>query len=270
MNTPRNSRDRVYRNAIDNAPTRAALETIALAPLDLRDNLYLHLATKVASTDIVHARQIAGFITNPQQRQNALDNIERHALQRAISEGKLEDAMIGIRNLKSRRERANMVMQMVSRISEGQKADVALNLLEQSRSLLSVSPRIEDQETLNALLQIAGALSRYDAARGFHIVEPFLDQFNDLTTAALTLNGFGQQYYLSGDLALQNGNGVGYVATELTEALAKLATADFDRAKIAVDRIQRPEVRAAAYLAMAQQTIDPSRPVMHDLRMLTH
>jgi hypothetical protein len=176
--------------------------------------------------------------------------------------------MLAIRNLKSRRERADMVMQMVYRILHGQKADVALNLLEQSRALLTVSPRVEDQETLSALLQIAGALSRYDAARGFQIVEPFLDQFNDMTTAALTLNGFGQQYYMGGDLALQNGNGVGNIASQLTDALAKLAAADFDRAKIAVDRIQRPEVRVAAYLAMAQQAVAPDPSMMQGQRIL--
>jgi hypothetical protein len=268
LNAPGNARDRIYREAINSGPANIALESIARAPLDLRDNLYLQLASRVATTDIVHARQIAGFIVNPQQRQNALDSVERQALQAAINAGKLEDAMLGIRNLKSRRERANMVKQIVYRVSQGQKADVAMNLLEQSRALLSVSPRVEDQETLSALLQIAGALSRYDAARGFHIVEPFLDQFNEMTAAALKLNGFGQQYFVSGDLSLQNGNSVGYIATQLTEALAKLATADFDRAKLAVDRIQRPEVRAAAYLAIAQQAINPSTPMMHGVRMV--
>ena len=265
-----NARDRIYREGINNAPANAALDTIARAPVDMRDNLYLQLAIKVAATDIVHARQIAGLIVNPQQRQSALNSIDHQALQMAIRAGKLEDVMNGIRNLKSRRERADMVTQIVHRVSQGLKADLALNLLEQSRALLSVSPRVEDQETLNALLQIAGAHSRYDAARGFQIIEPLLDQFNDMTTAALTLNGFGQRYYLSGDLDFQNGNGVGEVANQLTQALAKLATADFDRAKIAVDRIQRPEVRAAAYLAMAQQTINPSPPMMHGLRILTH
>jgi len=270
MNNSGNVRDRIYREAINNAPANAASETISRAPLDMRDNLYLQLAIKVAATDIVHARQIASFIMNPHQRQTALNSIEHQALQMAIRAGKLEDVMNGIRNMKSRRERANMVTQIVHRVSQGQKADLALNLLEQSRALLSVSPRVADQETLNALLQIAGAYSRYDAARGFQIVEPFLDQFNDMTTAALTLDGFGQRYYLSGDLDFQNGNGVGEVANQLTQALAKLATADFDRAKIAVDRIQRPEVRAAAYLAMAQQTINPGPAMMHGLRILTH
>jgi hypothetical protein len=87
MNASGNSRDRIYREAIQNVPANVAMETIARAPLDLRDNLYYQLATKVAATDFVHARQIASFIANPQQRQNVLNQIERQALQATISAG---------------------------------------------------------------------------------------------------------------------------------------------------------------------------------------
>jgi hypothetical protein len=56
---------------------------------------------------------------------------------------------------------------------------------------------------------------------------------------------------------MQNGNGVANTATQLMSTLASLATANFDRAKAMADRVERPEVRIGAYLAIAQQTITP-------------
>jgi hypothetical protein len=273
MNVQGNQRDRIYRDAINTSPVEVALDTISRAPQDLRDNLYQQIATKVANTDVFRARQIVTtFMVNPQQRQMALDGVERQAVQNAINSGKLDEAMDQIRGVKLRTERINMLSQLINRVAQGHKADTVINLLEQARSLVTVSPRPEDQAQLNALIQIAGMFSKYNADKGFHIVEPLLDHFNDLTMAARALNGFGQQYYQNGELSLNNGNALGNIANQFNQALARLATADFDRAKNLVDRIQRPEVRAAAYLAMAQQAINANAQngyALNGIRIMT-
>jgi hypothetical protein len=271
MNTQGNQRDRIYRDAINNSPVDVALDAISRAPQDLRDNLYQQIATKVANTDVFRARQIVTtFMVNPQQRQMALDGVERQAVQNAINSGKLDEAMDAIRRVKTRTERINMLSQLINRVGQGQKADTVINVLEQARSLVTVSPRPEDQAQLNALIQIAGMFSKYDPEKGFHIVEPLLDHFNDLTLAARALNGFGQQYYQNGELSLTNGNSLGNIANQFSQTLARLAIADFDRAKNLVDRIQRPEVRAAGYLALAQQAINANGAQPGGFRMMIH
>jgi hypothetical protein len=108
------------------------------------------------------------------------------------------------------------------------------------------------------MLEIGRAFSRYDSKRAFEVVEPLLDQFNEMSTAALALNGFGQQYYQDGELMMQNGNGLANTATALMAALGTLGMANFDRAKAAADRLERPEVRIGAYLSIAQQAISPT------------
>jgi hypothetical protein len=237
----------------------AALEAVDQAPREMRDQLYQQVASKAAAAgDFARATQIlADHVSNPFQRRQALANMEREAIQNAVARGKIDEALRRIGNLRTPKERAVMLSQIVNQIGPGQKRATALNLLEQARSMLSPSAQADNQEQMNALCEIARAFSRYDSRRAFEIVEPLLDQFNQMSTAAASLNGFGQEYFQDGELIMQNGNSVANAANQLTLALGALSTANFDRAKAAADRVQRPEVRLTAYLVIAQQTIGP-------------
>jgi len=248
-----------YQEMMYRDPVDVVLEAIRQAPFDMRDNYYQQLAGRAAGAgDIVRGRQIAAdFIVNARMRQDALNNVERQAIQDAINKGRLDEAMYGISRMRLARDRNNMIVQFVGRLGSGVKKEAALNALEQSRRLLGTSPRAEDQEQLNALVQTAIAFSQYDSKRAFEIIEPIIDQFNDMATAALALNGFGQQYFQEGEIILQNGNPLGNTVNQLTQALGRLGVADFERAKATADKLRYPEVRAAAYLAIAQQAINP-------------
>jgi hypothetical protein len=170
-----------------------------------------------------------------------------------------------------------MLSQIANQIGPGQKRAQALELLEQARSLLGGSERVESQEQMGALLEIAGAFSRYDSKRAFEIVEPLLDQFNEISAAALIMNGFGQEVYQDGELQMQNGSPVSTVANQLVQVLSALTAANFDRAKAGADRLERQEVRIGAYLAIAQRAMgadDNSRGagggIMSPRIMITH
>jgi hypothetical protein len=258
LNTLSNPRGRYYDDINGKSP-EAALEAIKLAPADMRDSLYQQLAQRVAyDGDLNRAKQILNDgITNTQQRQNALSNLQHQAIFGAINKGKFDDALREIANIRRPRDRANMIGNMANQVERWQKRESALGFLEQLRSMVAPSASAEGQEDMNALLQIATAFARQGSARGFEIVEPLLDQFNDLTLAAATLSGFGQEYYLDGELQMQNGNPVGSVGNQITQALGQLAPTDFDRARQDVERIRRSEVRVAGFLAMAQQAMNP-------------
>lgn len=242
---------------VGNTPVDAALEGIEKVPLDQREQLYIQLANREASNgDLARARQIVNErITNPHQRRTALANVDQQEIARAIGKGKVDDALRIIGGFRTPRERAFIITQIAAQIGPGQKRASAISFLDQARSLLGPSLQAQDQEQMQALVEIARAFGKYDVKRSFEILDPLIDQVNDLCTAARTLEGFGQENYEDEELNLENGNSVTQAALRVTNALGTLALANFERARTASDRLRLPEVRLRAYLEIAQQTV---------------
>jgi hypothetical protein len=206
--------------------------------------------------DFAGARQIlTEHVPNPLLRSQALANIEQLAIFEAARKGKIGEALRLVSNLHTAKQRELTLSEILSQIGPGQKRAAAISLLEQVRGMLGTSGQAEDEIQMNALLQLAQAFARYDSKRGFEVIEPLVAQFNELSAAGITLNGFGQTFYQDGELVMNNGNSLANAANQLAEALGTLAIADFDRAKTAADRIRLAEVRLEAYLAIARQAI---------------
>lgn len=247
-----------YQNAIGSGSVEAALEAIEKAPAEYQEQLYVQLAQREANNgDLARAKQIVNdYVSNPYQRRQALTSFEQQEMYRALGKGKAEEALRNISNLKNPRDRAAQLTQILSQIGPGQKRATALSLLEQARGLLNPSPQAPDAEQMNALLELARAFSHYDSKRSFEIVDPLIDQFNDICAAARTLQGFGGDFYDDDSLNFQNGNGVSSVAEQMSNVLGGLALANFERARAASDKIRLPEVRLKAYMDIAGQTIE--------------
>ena len=254
---PDGSNGMEYQNLIGNNSFDAALEGIEKVPKDQREQLYLQLANREASNgDTARARQIVNDrVTNPYQRRQALANIDQQEMFRAVSKGKAEDALRMLGNLKNPRERARRLVQIVEQIGPGQKRGVAINLLEQARSLLGSSMQAQDQDQMNALLEIARSFGKYDAKRSFEILDPLIDQVNDLCAAARTMEGFGPENFDDDELSMQSGNTVAQVVMRMSNTIGSLALVNFERARATSDRLSLPEVRLRMYLEIAQQSI---------------
>lgn len=250
-----------YQTAINSSATEQALDSVEQAPREMREQLYRQIATKLAAAgDLARARQIiADHIPNPMQRQQSLKSLEQQSIFGGIAKGKIDEALRTLSNVRPISERAQILSQIVSQIGPGLKRSTALQYLEQARNTLGPSAQAEDQMQMYALLAVGRAFSRYDSTRAFAIVEPLVDQFNDLSAAALVLNGFGQQYLRDGEVIMNNGNVVAETANQMATTLSALAQVNFDRAKAATERIRPLDVRIQVYLTIAQQTIEPSR-----------
>ena len=254
---PDNQGGNNYQNIIASNPYEAVLDGIEKAPLDQREQLYITLANREASNgEIAHARQIVNErISNPYQRRSMLAFVDQQESNRAISNGKVEDALRIIGNVKMPRERAQMIMQIALQIGPGQKRAIAMNFLEQAKGLLGSSPQAQDQDQMFALIEIARAFGKYDPKRSFEILGPLIDQVNDLCAAARTMEGFGPEFYEDDELSMQNSNSVAQVVMRMSNAIGLLALVNFERAKAASDQFALPEVRLRAYMEIAQQTI---------------
>ena len=108
---------------------------------------------------------------------------------------------------------------------------------------------------MNALFELARAFSKYDTKRSFEIVDPLIDQFNEISAAARTLDGFGGENFDGDELNMQNGNTVANIASQMSMVLGDLALTNFDRTKAISDKISLPEVRLKVYLEIAEHTI---------------
>ncbi len=246
-----------YQTAIANSAADAALEAIEKAPQEIQEQLYLQLASREAMNgDSLRAKQIINdHVSNLYQRRQAFTNIEQQEIHRAINKGKIEDALRAVSAFRSPRERAAQLSQIATQIGPGQKRASAMNLLEQARSMLGPSIQAQDEDHMRALFEIARAYSRYDSKRAFEILDPLIDQVNDLCTAVRTLEGFGVENYEDDEMNLRSGHTVSNVAGQMSAVLGSLALTNFEGAKAGADKIRLPEVRLRTYLEIAQQTI---------------
>lgn len=244
-----------------NGSVEEAVQAIEKAPEEVREQLYFQLAnTTAARGDGEAARKIINeHVSNPLQRRQALANLEQQEMYQLMSRGKAEDALKAIALLRTPRERANMLMQIARVIGPGYKRAAAINLLDQARNMLAPGHLAQDQDQMNALNELARAFARYDVKRAFEIVDPLIDQYNDLCTAGRALQGFGLDYYKNEELEMVNGNNLTSLAINLSSTLGTLALINFERAKTSADRLRLPEVRLRAYLDIAQRTIQPTK-----------
>jgi len=246
-----------YQTAITKEPIETALESVEQAPAPMRDYLYQQVVTRIAATgDVPRARQIASErITNAAQRRQMLHTLQEQAVTSAAEKGKFDEALRLLSKFPPG-ERGNLVSQIVDRIGPGVKKSQAVQYLEQAKNLITISVRAEDSEQMQTLLAIARAFARHDINRSFQIVEPLVDQFNEICAAAVTMNGFGQRYYADGEMVATNENAVNTIAEQISDTLATLAMFDFDRAKRDADGISRLDARVSTFLMIAGRTLE--------------
>ena len=256
-----------YQSTITSTPVETALESVTEAPVQMRDYLYQQIATRIATAgDIPRARQIVSeHVKNPAQRQSALHNLQQQEVNSAAEKGRYEEALRLLGKFRSGAERDALVTQILDQLSPRVKKQLALEYLAQGKNMITSAARAENQEKMHNLLTLARVFARYDVNQAFEIVEPLLDQFNELSAAAVTMNGFDRDYYREGELINSNENPVAQMANHFSDTLATLAMIDFDRAKTTADGLNRLDVRIRVFLLIAQRTmeipLEPEEPI---------
>ena len=236
----------------------ALLEAAAKAPQFMRGMLYTSAAWKLFDAgEVERARQIISDNLSGPERDQSLAMIDRRTIARALEKGKIDEVKKLIARVQSKQARATQIALLVVALVKKGERKMALELLEETRNLINRQP--ENQEEINTLLAVARAYAAVEPARAFELIEPVVDQANEMISAAALLDKFSsnqQGLFRKGEMLLQPGfMTASNMFSQYGRELGALARADFNRTKSVADRFQRNEVRLMARLLIAQSVL---------------
>ena len=254
--SPRMRAREQYDSARGKSPD-AILEEAAKSPAQVRGSLVSMAAMKlVQSGDVERARQIVSEQMRGQEREQMLAFVEKAEVARAIEKGDTEAAKAAVSRVKSKERRAAALAELAIAFAAKDDRKSAALLLEEARGLVERQP--ESEKGVEALLEVARGYALVEPSKTFELIDPLIDQANDMLAAAALLEKFGAggglfrkgEMVLSPTLEAAGGPYARYV-----KALSELARVDFDRTRTAADRFQRDEARIAARLVVARSVL---------------
>jgi hypothetical protein len=234
----------------------ALLEAASKVAPEMRYGYY-ERAAQIAKDkgDIERARQILNDnLTDPNQRRQALSNINQQRMSQSISEGRFDEARGLLALLRNAQERVNALMQMASAALNAGKKEVAAQFLNEAWAL--VDGAAESNQQFNAQLQIAVAYLKLNPARSFEIIGATVDQFNELFAASAMLENFDQNgTFREKEMILRNGGRSSQYFYQYGQALGELAQKDMPHVQAVIAQFARAEVRASIRILVLQQIL---------------
>jgi len=244
-----------YNELIQSGSVEAMLEASKVAPPEIADNLIQQAASRALNDrDLQTASRIVEGIEDPRQRSEMKTNVDRQAFYIAREEKKMAEARALISRLPSVEERVMLLTQMAAYPATEEDKAASLQLLTEAQALLG--DRSLNYGQLQSQIEIAKTYERIDASRSMAIVEGVIDQANELTIAALVLDGFDLQgYFRSGEFIIFSGNPLNMVVQMCGGVLGSHSQTDFDPARSTAERFARPEMRLIALSQIAQAAL---------------
>ena len=227
------------------------LSTAAKVPAAAQSAFYGRAAQRAMEKgDLERARKIIDeHIADTEQRKAILEDIDRQALTNAVREGKLETTRQMLAQVESPEERAVILSQLAVNAAKKGDRKVALQLIDEARSLVGNQP--ENATQFAAQVKIAGAAIFADTRQSFEILEGMIDQLNAVVAASAVLDGFeNRQQFREGEMVLRGMGMITSLFQEWSNNLRLVAGTDFDRAKVATEHLQRSEMRLMVRLSI--------------------
>jgi hypothetical protein len=234
------------------------LAAAANAPQGVRESLYQTAATKFAAGgDVERARAIINnHVPEAYGRKQMLAELERQSSLTAAEQGKMDQVRKSLASMPTNEQRVLALAQIAATLIEKGEKKIARQLLVEAQSM--VSARAKNITQLGAQVMIAKAYVNLEPERTLAILEPIVDQLNELLAAAITLGGFilEEEVMRDDELRMELFTEMfpavsGYYALDLRT----LAAFDFDRTRALAERFQRDEVRTMARLLVAQSVL---------------
>ena len=238
-------------NAMQGETTADALMQAAInAPQQMQSRLYQQAAYKALEEgDTERARQIATDHLQNNARDSVMKRIDFRELAKKAEGARIEEVRQAVARLQNDTEKIDLLLQVAG---DAQKSNpkLALQVLDEAKQI--TNRRASSYEHLEQQLKVAHALASVDPARSFEVLDPGINQLNELLSAAAVLSGFEINMFRDGEMAMQGGNGLTAYINRYGQELAVLARTDFERSEILAGRFQFPEPRIMTRLAIVQ------------------
>lgn len=249
-----------YQTLAQTGTIEAILEAAPKAPTNVRDWLYQSAVNKATEAgDIERARSIINeHITEPRQRKAMLIVLDQKAMLKAATAGDIEQSRKLLANIRNNERRAIALTQLATTVAAKGNKKIALQLLGEARSL--VNYRAKNFMQMGAQLQVAQTYAAIDPERSLAMLEPIIDQLNELVAAGSVIGGFISEEFVKDDeIAMEPvSEMLAAFGKQFGDDLSNLTRVDFDRTRAAAERFQRNEVRLVARLLVVQAVLMPT------------
>jgi len=244
-------------DSVMSKPPDAMLEEAAKAPAEMRTQIYMSAASKlIQAGDAERARAIVNENLRGQEREQMTAYLDNMEVGRAVAKGSVDDARAVVSRIKSKERRASALAGLATVFAAKGDKKTAAGLLEEARGLLDRQP--DNEREIEALLEVARGYALVEPAKTFELLDPLVEQANDMMSAAALLEKFGAGggAFRKGELILGPGMGeLGGMYARYVKALAELARVDFDRTRQTADHFNRDEARLMARLIVARSVL---------------
>jgi hypothetical protein len=262
---------RKYQSIMEKGGVDELLTAAATAPEGVREMLYQHATAKLMEDggDADRARQVINErVKDEALRKQLLAQVDEMVAYKAAEQGKIEQTRKMLGTLRTNEERVMVLAQLATGAAERGDKKGALQLLDEARGM--IGGRAKNFTQLGAQLAVARAYAPLDAARSLAILEPVVDQLNELLAAAVVLGGFITEELIRDDEIMMEP--LAMVSNEIffryLGDLNALARADFERTSALADRFQRDEIRIMARLLIAQSILSPQPMILKDVNVI--
>jgi hypothetical protein len=256
-----------YESVMRSGSPDAMLEAAAKAPPEMRSGMYQAAAwSLVQAGDTDKARQVISENMSGQERDQALARLDRLVIMRAIEKGKLDEIKQLISGIRSKERKASALAQLAVGVAVKGDKKGALALLDEARALLDRQP--DNDKEVEALLEVARGYALVEPARTFELLDPLIDQANEMLAAAALLEKFGAGpgLFRKGEMQMVPGfANIGGIYARFLKALTELSRVSFDRTRATADRFSRDEVRLMARLIIAQSVLSDRQQKNNEL-----
>ena len=246
------------------APEKIITES-AKMPAGMRGMMYRRAADKLAEkNEAERAKQLLSSQPAGKERDDALAYVDGKLAEKAAKDGKFDEARKLIQTIGTKTAQIEQLVKLAivfHHKNDKESRETAVKIMDEARALIDQTPQSDDE--IQQLVQVVAGFAVIDPPKAFTLLEPFVDQANELLQAAALLAKYqkGQQNYRDGELVMATGLGQMRGQMRFVKELGLLAAADFERTRGLADRFARADTRLLVRLMIAQSVLNSNQNI---------